>query len=52
MAFLKNRKLTSEEEQFILKTLNKKQPLPDDIKQRLKKLNQKLDNMEIIIKKY
>ena len=45
MAFLKNHKLTKQEEQRILKILNDKRPLSDDVKQRLKKLNKQLDNM-------
>lgn len=50
MAFFKNHKLTSKEEKIGLKELNNKHPLPDDVKQRLKNLNKKLDDMEIIIK--
>lgn len=45
MAFLKNHKLTKQEKQRILKILNDKRPLSDDVKQRLKKLNKQLDNM-------
>ena len=43
MAFLQNRTLTKKEEQRISEILNDKKPLSDNVKQRLKKLNKKLD---------
>ena len=43
MAFNKNHKLTHQEEDIGLKTLNNKIPLPDDVKKRLTKLNTQTD---------
>jgi len=45
MAFIKNHKLTHQEEEIGLKTLNKKKPLPDDVKRRLTKLNTQTDTI-------
>lgn len=45
MAFIKNYKLTHQEEEIGLKTLNNKKPLPKNIKKRLTKLNNQLDNI-------
>lgn len=45
MAFLQNIQLTPEEEQNLLKIMNDEQPLSDDVKKRLKKLNDKLDTI-------
>lgn len=45
MAILKNRPLTPEEEQNLLKIMNDEQPLSDDVKKRLKKLNDQLDTI-------
>lgn len=45
MAFLQNIQMTPEEEQNLLKIMNDEQPLSDDVKKRLKKLNDKLDTI-------
>lgn len=45
MAFLKDHKPTIEEEQNILKALNNQQPLSDDVKKRLQKLNNQLNTI-------
>lgn len=45
MAFLQNIQLTPEEEQNLLKIMNDEQPLSDDVKKRLKKLNDQLDTI-------
>lgn len=45
MAFLKDHKPTIEEEQNLLKALNNQQPLSDDVKKRLQKLNNQLNTI-------
>lgn len=45
MAFLKNRLLSPEEQKNLLKIMNNEQPLSDDVKKRLKKLNDQLDTI-------
>ena len=45
MAFLQNIQLTPEEEQNLLKIMNDEQPLSDNVKKRLKKLNDQLDTI-------
>ena len=45
MAFLQNIQLTPEEEQNLLKIMNDEQLLSDDVKKRLKKLNDQLDTI-------
>lgn len=45
MAILKNRPLTPEEQKNLLKIMNDEQPLSDDVKKRLKKLNDQLDTI-------
>ena len=45
MAFLKDYKPTIEEEQNILKAMKNKQPLSDDVKKRLQKLNNQLNEI-------
>lgn len=45
MAFLKDYKPTIEEEQNLLKALNNQQPLSDDVKKRLQKLNNQLNTI-------
>lgn len=43
MAFLKNRLLSPKEQKNLLKIMNEEKPLSDDVKKRLKKLNNQLD---------
>ena len=45
MAFLQNIQLTPEEQKNLLKIMNDEQPLSDDVKKRLKKLNNQLDTI-------
>lgn len=45
MAFLKNRLSSPEEQKNLLKIMNKENPLSDNVKKRLKKLNNQLDNI-------
>ena len=45
MAILKNRPLTLEDEKNLLEAMNKENPLSDDVKKRLKKLNDQLDTI-------
>ena len=45
MAILKNRPLTPEDEKNLLEAMNKENPLSDDVKKRLKKLNDQLDTI-------
>lgn len=45
MAILKNRPLTPEDEKILLEAMNKENPLSDDVKKRLKKLNDQLDTI-------
>jgi hypothetical protein len=45
MAFLQNRPLTPEEQKNLLKIMKDEQPLSDDVKKRLKKLNDQLDTI-------
>ncbi len=45
MAFLKDHKPTIEEEKNLLKALNNQQPLSDDVKKRLQKLNNQLNTI-------
>lgn len=45
MAFLQNRQITPEEEKNLLEAMNKENPLSDDVKKRLKKLNDQLDTI-------
>ena len=45
MAFLKNRLSSPEEQKNLLKIMNDEQPLSDNIKKRLKILNDQLDTI-------
>ena len=45
MAFLKNQLSSPEERKNLLKIMNEEQPLSDDVKKRLKKLNDQLNTI-------
>ena len=45
MAFLKNQLSSPEDEKNLLEAMNKENPLSDDVKKRLKKLNDQLDTI-------